>query len=214
VVFSFGQDEAPLKSIGKFKATVSANSKTAMAEFTVFENVRDNLVGFKTLMELELIKLTYSTNEGDEYEANLIKQFPDLFSGKIGCLKGYQLKLHINKETKPVVQKERKVPFHLKDKIEKAIEEMIRDDIIEQVDGEPTPYVSCFVAVPKPSNPEEMRITLDAKTINKVIERERHNMPTVDKLKAKINDAKLLSKIDLKGGYHQILIHENSRYIT
>jgi hypothetical protein len=40
----------------------------------------------------------------------------------------------------------RKIPFHLKDSIEKTIDDMIRDDIIEP--GEATPYVSCFDAVP------------------------------------------------------------------
>ncbi len=71
--------------------------------------------------------------------------------------------------------------------------------------GEATPYVSCFVAVPKPSNPQEVRITLDAKMVH----RERHNIPTLDELKAKF-----ISKIDFIGGYHQIEIDEESRYIT
>jgi hypothetical protein len=77
-------------------------------------------------------------------------------------LKDYKLKFHINKDVKPIIQKDRKIPFHLQDVIEKTIDDMIRDDIIEPVSGEATPHVSCFVAVPKPSNPQEVRITLDA----------------------------------------------------
>ena len=59
--------------------------------------------------------------------------------------------------------------------------------------GEATPHVSCFVAVPKPSNPQ-VRITLDGKMVNRAIERERHNIPTLDELKAKFNGAKFISK--------------------
>jgi hypothetical protein len=64
---------------------------------------------------------------------------------------------------------------------------MIRDDIIKPVSGEATPHVSCFVAVPRPRYPQEVRITLDAKMVNRAIERKRHNMPTLDELKDKLN---------------------------
>ena len=56
--------------------------------------------------------------------------------------------------------------------------------------------------MPKSNNPQEVRITLDAKMVNRAIERERYNMPTLDELKAKLNGAQFISKIDFKGGYH------------
>lgn len=74
--------------------------------------------------------------------------------------------------------------------------------------------MSCFVPVPKPSNPNELRITLDSRVINQAIERERHNMPTVENLMVELNNAKIMSKLDLKSGYHQIGIHPHSRFIT
>ena len=45
--------------------------------------------------------------------------------------------------------------------------------IIEPVVGEATKYVSCFVAVSKPNNPIEIRITIDSGII-KAIMREHH----------------------------------------
>ena len=214
IVYSF-DGKKPMKSLGKFISIVKANRKAVKAEFLVFDDVRDNLLSYQTSRDLELVKLTFALeSKEDVFHKNVVAKFPDLFSGKIGRLKDYKLKFHINKDIKPIIQKERKIPFHLKEAIEKAIDDMIVDDIIEPVSGEATPHVSCFVAVPKPSNPKEVRITLDAKIINKSIERERHNMPTLDELKAKLNGAKYISKIDFKGGYHQIEIDEESRYIT
>ncbi len=183
----------------------------------MFDGVRDNLLSYSTSIELKLVKLTYAvTSRDEEFHRSIVAKYPDLFSGKIGRLKDFELKFHINKDVKPIVQKERKTPFHSKVLIEKAIDDMLKDDLIEPVvgEGEVTPHVSCFVAVPKPNNVQEMRITLDAKMINRAIERERHNMPTLDELKAELNGAKFLSKLDFKGGYHQELIHEKSRYIT
>ena len=214
IVYSF-DGKQPLKSIGKFNTLVYANDKSIDAEFIVFDGVRDNLLSYTTSVDLQLIKLTYAlNNKEDTFHKSIVEKYPDLFSGKIGRLKDYKLKIHINKDIKPIIQKERKIPFHLKERIEKAIDKMIKDDIIEPVNGEATPHVSCFVAVPKPSNVNEVRITLDAKLINRAIERERHNMPTVDELKAELNGAKFLSKLDFNGGYHQIEIEEESRYIT
>ena len=205
----------PIKSLGKFNAVVSFKNRTVEAEFSVLEGVRDNLLSHKTSLELDLIKITCSVGDQDAvFHNNMVEKFPKLFSGKIGCLKDYQVKFHINENVKPVIQKERKIPFHLKDKIEKAIDDLLDDDIIEPVCGEPTLHVSCFVAVPKPSNPDELRITLDSKVINNAILRERHNMPNLEELMVKLNGAKYLSKLDLKGGYHQIMIDKNSRFIT
>ena len=43
------------------------------------------------------------------------------------------------------------------------------------------------------------------------IVRERHPMPTADKLIHKLNGAKVFSKLDLRHGYHQILLAPESR---
>ena len=49
---------------------------------------------------------------------------------------------------------------------------------------------------------------------NQAIEREKHTMPTLQDFKAEVNGAKFFSKIDLKQAYHQLELHEESRFIT
>ena len=49
---------------------------------------------------------------------------------------------------------------------------------------------------------------------NKAIQRERHPTPTVDDLIHAMNGAKIFSKLDLRAGYHQLTLAEESRYIT
>ena len=77
-----------------------------------------------------------------------------------------------------------------------------------------TSWVSNMVAAPKPKDPESVRICVDMRIANKAIERERHPMPTVEKIKHDLNGATFCSKLDLNGGYHQIELHPDSRYIT
>ncbi|RNA04235.1 Retrovirus-related Pol poly from transposon [Brachionus plicatilis] len=96
VVYSFDGYE-PLRSIGKFRALVFANKRSVEAEFTVFDGVRDNLLCYKTSLDLELVKIMYAlTNESDGFKTKMINKFPELFSGKIGKLKDFELKFHIN----------------------------------------------------------------------------------------------------------------------
>ena len=49
---------------------------------------------------------------------------------------------------------------------------------------------------------------------NDAILRERHSNPTVDDVIHALNGATMFSKLDLRSGYHQIVLHDDSRYIT
>ena len=49
---------------------------------------------------------------------------------------------------------------------------------------------------------------------NHAIEREKYTMPTLKDFKAEVNGAKFFSKVDLKQAYHELELHEESRFIT
>jgi hypothetical protein len=86
-------------------------------------------------------------------------------------------------------------------------------DIIEPAEG-PTSWVSPIVAAPKPHNSDEIRLCGDYHRPNQALLRERHPIPTVDELMEEMSGAVVFSKLDLKAGYHQIVLEENSRNIT
>ena len=87
---------------------------------------------------------------------------------------------------------------------------MIESDIIEEV-KESTSWVSPIVAVPKG---DEVRITIDMRKANTAIKRNHYPIPTLDEIKHKLSKCTIFSKIDLTKGYHQLLLHPDSRYIT
>ena len=77
--------------------------------------------------------------------------FPSLFSGTLGCLKDVRVHLHLDPEVKPVRQKLRPLPFHLREAVSKEIKKQIELGILERVtdDMGPTPWVSNIVPVLK-----------------------------------------------------------------
>jgi len=215
IVYSYDGNK-PMSSMGKFEAKISANNRSIITDIMVFEQVRDNLLSFESCIQLQvlnnIINQTYSVQKDEQYKS-LKWKYPNVFSNKIGKLKDFNINLHINKDIRPCLEKARRHPIHIKEKLEAQLRKMEEKDIIEDATG-PTPWVSEILALPKPNKPDQLRIVIDARLINVAIERERHNTPTLEDLIVDLNDAKFISKLDLNDAYHQMELSEECRYIT
>ena len=146
----------------------------------------------------------------DEWDFN--QDYPELFTG-IGKLASQQVERHIDKTLQPVAQRQRHIPFHLKQQVVKALLDLKSKDVIEKVEG-PTPWVFPIVPVPEPHSPEQVRVCVDMRIPNTAVKRERHVTPTLDNIIADVNGSTVFSKLDLNQGYHQLELKPSSRYIT
>ena len=90
---------------------------------------------------------------------------------------------------------------------------MLDKDIIEEVpDTLDTAWVSPLVVAPKPDG--DIRVCVDMRRANEAIERERHPIPTIGEILYDLNGSTIFSKLDLKWGFHQVELEEESREIT
>jgi hypothetical protein len=126
----------------------------------------------------------------------LVKQYEHLFQG-VGKMRDVEIKLHIDPNVPPIAQPERRIPFHLRNKVAEELKRLEENDIVEDATG-PTPWVSPIVAAPKPKNPNEVRVCVDMRLSNRAIHRERHPSPTVDDIIHSLNGAKKFSKLKLR----------------
>ena len=140
-------------------------------------------------------------------------QYADRFTG-IGKLKNIQCKLHEDKTVQPIALPHRRIPFHVRKKVENELDKLLRLDIIEPVYNEPNPWVSPIHVVEKPHRPGEIRMCVDMRNVNTAIKRERHITPTIDDILAQVNGSTVFSKLDLNAGYHQIELAPESRHLT
>ncbi|XP_054921166.1 uncharacterized protein [Dermacentor andersoni] len=124
------------------------------------------LLSFTAASNLGLVQITYQVNEyqGDK---SIVEAFPKLFSG-VGKLKNHHIHLFVDYTVPPVAQPHRRIPFALRDATEKELERLLSEDIIEPAIG-PTPWVSPAVIVPKPHQPDEIRICIDMRVVNTAI---------------------------------------------
>ena len=190
-----------------FLAEVKVNSQIVNAEFIVVKGSGPILLGRETNIKLQLVFFGHVQDKGC-YE-DLPKRFK-CFSG-LGKLRDFKLKLHIDESIQPVAQQARRIPFSLRDKVEREIENLLEADVIEPAQG-PTPWISPVVVVPKPNG--DVRLCVDMRRANEAVVRERHPIPTIDEVLHELSHSKHFSKLDLRKGYHQIELSEDSKPIT
>ena len=205
----------PVQFVGKFEAVIETRKRVTVATFYETKTTDSgNLISSQTAQELGLISLhlhkVSSTN--DNKLDGILEKHAKVFNG-LGKLKGDKIKLNMDKEHTPKAQPQRRIPFHIRADIQRALEELEQQHIIERVpDNQPTPWVSPIVPVPKKDGGG--RISVDMRLANEAIKRVRHPIPTVDDVSFELNGAQYFSKLDLSQAYHQLELDEASRYIT
>lgn len=198
-------DGQRLEVVGQFKSELAVEETKVLAHFIVVNRGRC-LVEHSTATGLGFLHvgpvpnpLAESCNTvGCPFVESLKAKFSGVCSG-VGRLKNYQLKQHIDPQVFPVVQKMRRIPFSLKDKVTAKVNELLESDIIKRVEG-PTIWISPVVVAPKPSG--DIRLCVDMHRANEAIVCERLPTPTVVEVLKGLNGGTVFSKLDLR--FHQI----------
>ena len=206
-VHAYGSSE-PLTLAGKATADIKFKEKSKKKEtfFVVQSKIGGNLLSAHTAQELGLVHFAFSC------QRSIPDSYPDLYEG-IGKMNDQKVTLYVDKDVKGVCQPHRRIPYHMRKKVEAELQRLEDLDIIEKVEG-PTPWVSPIVVAPKPKSPDEIRLCVDMRIPNKAIKRTRHIMPTIDDILMQLNQSTVFSKLDLTAGYHQLELTEESRNIT
>lgn len=63
----------------------------------------------------------------------VLDNYPDVFAGDLGTVKGVEARIHINPNATPVFHKVRSVPFSLRGKVEEELEQLQQQGVIEPV---------------------------------------------------------------------------------
>jgi hypothetical protein len=209
-LYAYGSNR-PIPILGELNTRALFKGCYHAFTIQVTEGNNGNILGHETLIKMGIVTIINQIEEKDELSEDLKQRYPSVFSGKISKLKDHLVKLHIKPEVKPIRQRNRPASFHLREGIGKAIQTMLDNDVIESMNGA-TPWVSPIVPIVKENG--DIRVCTDAKLLNTAIEREVHNCPTVDEIALELNEAKIISKLDLKAAYNQLELHPDNRDIT
>ena len=204
---------APLDVVGEFVVETTVNHTTLPTLFVVIKGSGQLLLGRPSSLAFGALLLPQQVNSAqspDPFRSDLEQKYSRVFTG-IGRLTDYEARIHVDESVRPVPQRPRRIAFALERKVKAQIQELLDADLIEEVQG-PTTWVSPVVVRPKANG--DVRICVDMRRANEAVIRQRYPMPTVDEVLEKVNGATCFSKIDLRMGFHQVMLEENSRDIT
>ena len=139
----------------------------------------------------------------------LLAKYPAVFKEGLGTLKGYEAKIHVEPDAVPKFHRARTVPYALRDKVEKELQRLQDEGILEPV--EYAEWAAPIVAVLK-QDKSSVRICGDfSVTVNPVSKLDKYPIPKVNDLFAKLGKGKYFSKLDLSHAYQQLPLEEPSR---
>ena len=149
-------------------------------------------------------------------------EFADVLSDKLNgsVMKGEPMKIHLTKG--PITPKKtltaKQTELHLQAAAAKAVDEFVREGIIEPVDT-PTDWCSPGFFVPKeqsdPKAEPKVRLVTNFTHLNKHVQRPVHPFPSARDIVSNIPaDSKFFAKLDAVHGYFQIELEEESSKLT
>ncbi|XP_065061116.1 uncharacterized protein K02A2.6-like [Rhopilema esculentum] len=141
--------------------------------------------------------------------ADIENRFGDVFEGL--CHMPGKLHLDVDESQTPVVMPPRRVPIALKAKLKAELERLENLHVIQKVTS-PTDWVSNLVIAEKPNG--KLRVCIDPQHLNKALKRSHYPLPLIEDVLPELEGVKVFSKIDLKEGYLQIELDEESSMLT
>lgn len=200
-----------IECLGIAKLPFTYRNQTETLNVYVIPNGGPSILGrdFICIFGLQLQPIKYCNFSESSTEAlidKIVRDFPELFSGKLGCFKNFKVKLPLKVDAKPIFFKARPIAFALKEKVNKEIDQLVRLGILEQIQY--SDYASPIVPVLKRDG--SVRICADySQTINKQLLVEKYPLPSIEDLFSKLHGGEQFTKLDMSMAYNQLQIEDN-----
>ena len=138
-------------------------------------------------------------------------KYPDVFADGLGTVTGMKATLHLKEGARPKFHRPRPVPFALRNAVEKELQRMEDEEIIEPVNF--SEWATPLVCVPKADG--SVRVCGDYRvTVNQAIHTDQHPIPTLDSVASILAKGKRFTKVDLKSAYQQLILDDASQELV
>ena len=141
----------------------------------------------------------------------LVKKNNDLFAKKdkdLGHTSTVKMRIDCQGH-RPLKNRAYRTPLNKRKIIDKAIDEMLEAKVIERSQS---PWSFPLVVVKKKDGSD--RMCVDFRTLNKIVRPVSFPLPLIDDILSLLGDAKYFTALDLKSGYWQVQLEEDSKEKT
>ena len=201
--------------IGEMTVKVQYKHRSHNLSLVAVKGDGPNLFGRDWLQcfQLDWKTIGIAALDKDLTQVQLLKnKYKEVFAEGLGTMKKFQVHLRVKNYAKPVFHRPRSVPYAIKEIIEKELERLEKEGIIEKI--EHSKWVAPIVPVPKGDG--QIRVCGDYKvTVNAKLEVDHHPLPKPEDLFTSLSGGQQFSKLDLKHAYQQMMLDNDSRkYVT
>ena len=141
---------------------------------------------------------------------HIIKRYEDVFSKELGTLP-WEVHLHIQEITQPVITPPDRIPTALKDKFKDELNRLEDLSVLSKV-NERTDWVSSVVVTTKKRG--QLRVCIDPHHLKKALKRETYQLLILDDFLPELSCFKVFSTIDLIAGYWHCILDEPWSLLT
>ena len=173
------------------------------------ENVENRVE--KLLQILDLKGIEDWPNDKQEEAIELMKEYQDIFALKDTELGHTKLIKHEIKliDEKPFKERYRRIPPQQFEEVRKHLEEMVNIGAIRKSQS---PWASAIVLVRKKDG--TLRFCIDLRKLNERTVKDAYSLPRIEESLDCLNGAQIFSSVDLKSGYWQVELTEESKALT
>ena len=206
-----------LKVLGVAKISLRNpnNKKKYRVEFAIIDEDYTPLLGSSAAQEMGLITVQQENilQVKESYQElnmeRITATYPDVFQG-LGCMDG-ALHLEVDESASLSIMPPRRVPLALKERLKEELACLEKANVIKR-EEEPTDWVSSLVVTEKPNG--KLRVCIDPQHLNKALKRSHYPLPVIEDILPELDDVKVFSKADIKDGFLQIQLDQESSKLT
>ena len=195
---------------GEAMCNIEYEGKQYVLPIVVISGKGPTLLGRNWLQHIPLNwpKLFQPIFKVDDQLSQLLQSFSDVFGNELGTLQGDKVSIHIDPTVPPKFCKARSLPYAMREKVEKELQNLEDQGIITPVKY--SKWAAPIVPVLK-QDKKTVRICGDYKlTANRASCLEHYPLPKVD-LFTMLAGGTLFTKLDMSQAYLQLLLDDQSK---
>ena len=217
--------KSTMSAVGKAKISLvnPKNLESYLIDFTIVDGNFAPLLGLETAQKMKLLvvqtqnilsiredTLSCDAQKSKFTRGAVMSEYSDVFGEELGRMEG-KVHLETDPNVAPTVMPPRRVPVALKEKLKNELDRLTQRKVISPIQ-EPTDWVSSMIAAKKPDG--NIRLCIDPHYLNLALKRSHYPLPVIEEILPELSKAKVFTKVDLKEGFLQVELDEESSKLT
>ena len=200
-----------IKPLGVISVQVEVNNQKEQLDLLVVPGNGPSLLGrdWLSCLRLDWAHIRYMNNS-DTLQV-VLAHYPTVFEESLGLVQGTTAKIHVDPAAQSKFFKARSVSYALRDKVDKKIDHLVKEGVIQPV----THSNWAAPVVPVVKRDGSVRLCGDYKiAVNKIAKFDSYPLPRIDDLFASLSGGSTYTKLDLAHAYLQVPLDAESKKFT